>query len=249
MLARLPRTPRAVLIGTTLLLALIGAASTVQAKSVTRRETHFSFSNGYDDHLAWALIDGDLNSASGSGETGDFEEARAIARRHGEVLWARIGDTRYVIQDPELLRRAREALEPSELLGKEQGRLGAKQGELGRRQGELGRRQGEIGRRQGLLASEQARLQERVERARDRGVSSDAMEDRIEQISREMQGLSREMDELSDLQNQLSEQQQPLSEKQSEMGRQQQKYQEELRSTMRELIDGAIREGKAERLR
>ncbi len=229
-------------------LTLLGAGvAAAETRRVTRHETRFS--NGYDDGMAWALIEGDLSSASGSGEAEDFDEARAIARKQGEVLWARIGDTRYVIRDHDLIRRAREAVEPSEMLGREQGRIGQKQGEIGRRQGELGRRQGQLGRRQGMLGAEQARIQLRIERARDRGASTDGMEDRLRQISREMDGLSAEMEELSRLQNQLADQQQPLSEKQSEMSRQQEKYQAELRTTMHELIQGAIREGKAETVR
>jgi hypothetical protein len=220
------------------------------AHTVHARGSRTSWSTGYGEGFSWILVREGGENLSGSGETQDFELAKRLARRgEHEFLVIRMDGRRYVIRDDALVGRASDAIEPSEILGREQGRLGQKQGELGRRQGELGRRQGELGRRQGMLAGEQARISARVALEEQRGHSTRDLEIRQRELEREMDALGDQQEELGRLQEELGRQQEPLGRQQEELGRQQEKLSHEMERAMRDLVEDAVREGKADPVR
>lgn len=217
------------------------------AKHTTHIESHWTTGDG--EALSWILVQGDGENLSGSGESRDFEIAKSLARRdEHNFLVIRMDGKRYVVRDDAMVDRAMKVVEPSQMLGQEQGRLGRKQGELGRRQGDLGRKQGELGRRQAALGREQARLNARMV-LDDRRDSNREYQRRQDEIEREMQEIQEQQEQLGRLQEDLGREQEPLGRQQEELGRQQEKVSRQMEGEMRQLIEDAIRDGKADSIR
>jgi hypothetical protein len=84
----------------------------------------------------------------------ELGETDSILKQHpgGAILFRHEGKT-WIIDNPELVKKAKEAFAHADELGKQQGDLGAKQGELGAEQGSLGELEGK-------LADEESRFAE-----------------------------------------------------------------------------------------
>lgn len=205
---------------------------------------HFShiWTDGDRDY-AHVLIDGNTINAVGTSD--DLRAAKSQQRNGEALLWVRKGGTRYVVRDAATLSRLKAAYAPVEELGEEQGKLGEKQGALGAQQGELGARQGEMGARQGELSARYAALA-----SRRAGAEADARS-KAEAAAAEQRQAA-----LEQQQRQLGRQQQALGRQQQELGRQQQALGERQRAAseaaQREadrLIDAAIANGLAQRVK
>ncbi len=199
--------------------------------------------------FSYALITKGSESASGSGDMVDFDEARRLQRKLGtDVLWVRLGDERYMISDSREIAKAQHAMAPVQAMGRRQGELGRQQGELGRQQGRLGRQQGTLGRRQGELGAQQGRIAAQIARRSARGESTRDLEREADRIARQVDELAAQQDELARQQDRFARQQGPLAARQQELARQQEKLSLQLARDMEGLIHDAMRRGTARRL-
>jgi bla regulator protein BlaR1 len=160
-------------------------------------------------------------------------------------------------------------------LGEEQGKLGEQQGRLGERQGRVGAEHGEFGLRHAELAARMAEANLRqqraaIERLREPSRDKEAHERleaesraQIREIERQMSELDRQLHELTERQESLGHEQEALGreqeklgEKQEELGAEQEKLgalQEEAgrqaERELKELIERAIADGVAKRVK
>lgn len=250
-------------------------------------------SGSQDSDLRFVLLRDDQtvsNVVWVDGSSKDVEAARAL--RHGAegLLYVRMKDRKWVVRDPEILRRVDSAFDPQREIGRQQAELGRQQAELGRQQAALGGSQAELGRRQAELGQQQARLaiQETELAARQMtlnaalartsldGVSESreeagSAEERdvaelrksLHEVSaqqRELAAQQRELGKrqralgeqqraLSDKQNPLAERQRPLATQQRGLATRQREAGIRARLRVREIVERAIAEGKAEVVR
>jgi beta-lactamase regulating signal transducer with metallopeptidase domain len=191
-----------------------------------------------------------------NGSTWDVRRARKLrANDDEELFWFEREGESYVIRDAATLRRIRDLFEPQQKLGERQAALGGQQAELGGKQAglggkqaELGAKQAEVGARMGKLGAEQARL--------DREGDTEALEAQLKQLETKMHDLEREMDkygtpqeELSRQQEELSRQQEALGRQQEELGRQQEELARKAEKQLAELVDQAVANGTAKKLK
>jgi hypothetical protein len=174
--------------------------------------------DGSGDSLSYVYYADGSGSSMGSGDTSDWQRAKALRAGDAPFLYIRDDSGAYVIRDAATLARVREIMAPQQALGK-------RQGALGRQQGELGRRQGAIGAEQGLLARQMA-----AARPRDMGA------------------LGRQQAALGSRQSELGVQQAALGAQQAELGRQQAEAARIAQPKFRALISDAVRRGLAQRV-
>ncbi len=151
-------------------------------------------STGDDASRPYAVLGGNGDaSVSVHGSYDHRGEWRQLRHQHpGGSIWFERDGKSYVIDDPALVKQAREAYAPVEQLGKRQGELGDKQGALGEQQGQLGELQGAIGEKQGEWGEHQAEFTEKFDFKMPEGFDK-AVEDLAETASR----LGIEQDSLS----------------------------------------------------
>jgi predicted nucleic acid-binding Zn-ribbon protein len=87
-------------------------------------------------------------------------ETGSILKQHpgGAILFRHDGKT-WIIDNPELVKKAKEAFAHADELGKQQGELGAKQGGMGDLQGQMGELEGKLGEEAAKFADQQAKLE------------------------------------------------------------------------------------------
>jgi predicted nucleic acid-binding Zn-ribbon protein len=90
----------------------------------------------------------------------ELGETDSILKQHpgGAILFRHEGKT-WIIDNPELVKKAKEAFAHADELGKQQGELGAKQGEMGDLQGQMGELEGKLGEEAAKFAEDQAKLE------------------------------------------------------------------------------------------
>jgi predicted nucleic acid-binding Zn-ribbon protein len=90
----------------------------------------------------------------------ELGETDSILKQHpgGAILFRHEGKT-WIIDNPELVKKAKEAFAHADELGKQQGELGAKQGEMGNLQGQMGELEGKLGEEAAKFAEDQAKLE------------------------------------------------------------------------------------------
>jgi beta-lactamase regulating signal transducer with metallopeptidase domain len=185
-------------------------------------------------------------------------------KRDGEpMLWFRRGGQEYVVRDRDVIAQAEAVWKPIGDLGKAQGHLGAKQGALGAQQGKrgsamgaLGAKQGELGSRQGELAIRQAELSLRSTRKElseeERQAiekQHDEIEAEMEKLGEEMEALGEQMEALAKPMEDLGKQMEPLARQMEELGRQMGEASKRAEAEMDALIDRALADGKAEKVK
>ena len=112
-----------------------------------------------DDGSPYAIISGNSQTISGSFSSTDFRQLEALRKKiKGDFIWFEREGKSYVITDPSLVNRAKQAFERQTLLGQKEGELGEQLGKLGELQGQLGEQQGVIGEQMGKLYSNFAQL-------------------------------------------------------------------------------------------
>jgi bla regulator protein blaR1 len=160
-------------------------------------------------------------------------------------------------------------------LGEEQGKLGEQQGRLGERQGRLGSEQGEIGLRHAELSARMAEANVRQQRAaierlrepsRDRETREHAetesraqireierqmseLDRKIHEITERQEGLGREQEALGREQEKLGERQEALGAEQEKLGELQEEAGRQAERALNELIERAIADGVAKRVK
>jgi bla regulator protein blaR1 len=213
-----------------------------------------------DQGLSYVLyVEQGRHNATMSGSSSDMDKASRLRRGGEPLLWFRLGSKEYVVRDAAVLREAEEIWRPVSRLGEQQGELGAQQGALGARQGELGRKQGEVGARQGELGARQGELGARqgqlASRAARQGLTEGqrdaferdarALEQEMRELGRQMDQLGKEMDAHNGPMRELGDQMAALGRQMGELGRQMEEASAKAESTMRALVDRAIKSGAA----
>jgi beta-lactamase regulating signal transducer with metallopeptidase domain len=212
----------------------------------------WSDDDGKRQSFAFVLVQrgGESSGMTGSGNARDWQDvARLKEKQDGDFLWVRRDDRRYVIDDPELIDRVKDAFAPQTELGKRQSELGSMQSRLGEQQSELGERQSQLGDQQSEIGALQARLASEMARRTQRRMSAEDLERRSEELSDQMDELGRAQERLSSLMEPLSEQQGKLGAQMETLSRQMAEVSRRATREVRELIDAAIRDGRAKPLR
>jgi bla regulator protein BlaR1 len=199
--------------------------------------------------FAYALVQPDEDEGGASilaGTEADHSELkRQSGRIEGAFVWMRSGSKRYVIQDPALVARAKDILEPEAEMNLNQGKLGEMQGNLGQLQGELGQEQGKLGARQARLAERQAKLAGLEARTSPDVATRDQIQRLKAEIDAEQEELGRAQANLGEKQGKMGKDQERLGAEQKRAGEHRAEVTARIRAQMRSLLDDAIRSGAA----
>ncbi len=185
------------------------------------------------DGFAYALVDRDAGGGTHLYvNPGRPHLESLVGADQGPLLWFERDGVEYVCRDASTIVRARAILAPVREIGREMGEVGRRMGQRGAAMGRLGGRMGRLGGRMGVLQARAALTDDDAERAR---------------LEREAKALRAEMDALSARMPQ-DRPDDALGRRMSELSRRQRDAQREARAKMRSLIDGVLRERRAERL-
>ena len=206
-----------------------------------------------DARSGLAIFDGDTTIINGN--DADVSAARRLRDGDKPLVWFRHADKTYVVHDEALVARAKTIYAPVTDMATEQGRLAGEQGRLAGRQAGLAARDAAFAREQAELAGEAAELaaqavevgtssDEAAERAREsRRQSIEQRQARLEQRRAAVQKeIAAQQHELEAQQAAFQRQQQTLSQRQQDVSR-------KAEQQMQQLLEEAIRSGKAQPVR
>ena len=213
----------------------------------------FRSTNYSESDRGYVIVSG--NNVSMSGSTYDAEHAEALRGKiAGDYVWFRRGGKNMVIRDGATVKAALSALESQRELSEKQAELGRLQSELGARQAQLGSRQAGVKTRRPDLSAEMDKLNARLKALNEKSEASQAQLGELQAALAEVQAkiagaqaaAGGEQANLGQEQAALGKQQAELGERQAKLGGEQAKLAEEADRKMRELIERAIKEGKAQ---
>ena len=167
-------------------LASMVSLLTLASTSMAAHDDHgSSYSYGYEknhDNLGWAIISDDNSSMS------DMDVMDSLDRLKDEFgdefIYIRLGESRYVIRDRALMRRAKDAARPLQKAGREVGEAARAEVAVA-----LGGVNGAT-REQAKLAARIAKLSARIARLEARGESTEDLEREQEQLAERLEELS-----------------------------------------------------------
>jgi beta-lactamase regulating signal transducer with metallopeptidase domain len=199
----------------------------------------FYWDDGFGDDKSIYLIDGDQVRVMGSFNEAEADRLVEFKKIGKAQIIERDGSNVYVINDPKILKEARDLFRALEPLEKKQQELGFKQSQLGVKQSKLGTKQSELGLQMAKLGEEMAELNvELQERIRD-DLNTEDLEARIEALGNEMGRLGQRQSALGDEQSRIGDEQSKLGDRQSEIGEEQAQLSQEIREELEQLIDKA----------
>jgi beta-lactamase regulating signal transducer with metallopeptidase domain len=214
-----------------------------------------------DSGESYAIVAGSqLTIMNGSSDDAD-RIRRYQSKIHGDYIWFTRSGKSYTIDDPTLLRRAKDLFKPQEELGRKQAILGEQQAKLGEEQEKLGRQQEEVSipspemeKKLVALEGQIDAIRTRMRNLKNQRLQQDdlsALQERVAALQEQLgaaQGKLGEMQgEIGEKQGKLGEDQGKLGEEQGKLGEQQAKLAEEATIKLKSLIDQAVRDGKAKR--
>lgn len=214
---------------------------------------------------AYVVTEG--RSHSSCGDVDDIRMADRERQGGRDVVWFRLGDQDWVVRDPAVVAEAQRLFQRVGEIGAQQSEVGAKQSRIGEEQSKIGGEQGEIGQRQAKAALEQAEVElrraeqdlvrDQTERAADR-VAQERLEKELAEKEleaaraksanedvRSAKELDARMKALSDRMEALGRQQEVFGEQQRALGDRMQREIAEAQRALSELLERAMREGKA----
>jgi beta-lactamase regulating signal transducer with metallopeptidase domain len=210
---------------------------------------HVHIDSDPDARSGLAILDGD--TAIISGNDADIAAARRLRGGNASLVWFRHDDKAYVVRDPAVIARAKAIYAPVTDMASEQGRLAGEQGRLAGQQAGLAARDAAFAREQAELAGEAAELvaqaaeadarpdQAAEQRRQARRHSIEQRQARLEQRHAAMQK------EIAAQQHQLEAQQAAFQRRQQALAQRQQDVGRKAEQQMQQLLEQAIREGKA----
>lgn len=221
--------------------------------SGTGHDHRYWYSYGSDDEQRFVIVTGNSDSLTMSGSSEDARHVEQLRKRiPGDFIWFQRDEKSYIIRDQATIDRARKLWAPQEELGK-------KQEELGRQQEALGKQQEELGARMEKVQVKVPDMTEQLDklRAELKSLNSGATQEQIGKLQSEIGELQSQLGELQshagDQQSkigeemgELGEKQGKLGEQQGELGRQQGELAEKATKEMKQLLDEAIKNGKAQ---
>jgi bla regulator protein blaR1 len=231
-------------------------AAPAARSTTTRRHSSgkgSSYSYGYDDDQRFVIVSGQSDSLTMSGSTEDATHAEKLRKQiPGDFIWFERDEKSYVIRDQATIDRARKFWAPQEELGKKQEELGKQQEILGEQQEALGAQMEQVHINVPDMTVELDALKAKLKQ-----LNSGATMNQVGQIQSEIGDLQSKIGELQsqagEQQSKLGEQQGALGEKQGklgeqqgELGRQQGELARKAAHEMKQLLDEAIKNGKAQ---
>jgi len=212
----------------------------------------FSYAYGFDDEERFVIVSGKTDAFTMSGSAQDARHVEKLKKQiTGDFIWFQRDEKSYIIRDPATVDRARALWGPQEELGRKQEELGKQQEELGKQQEELGNKMEQVRVNVPDMTAELDRLRAKLQKL---GPSAT-----MEQIGDLQSEIGELQSKLGDIQSQageqqgklgeqqgaLGEKQGKLGEQQGELGRQQAELAEKATRQMKELLDEAVKNGRA----
>ncbi|MBT2767221.1 M56 family metallopeptidase [Stenotrophomonas sp. ISL-67] len=241
-------------------------ASTLQVNSSgtsTTLVTHGRLDLSHQPSQAYVLRMGGDNFVDASMD--DLKQSQRDTRSGEPALWVRRGNDRYVIRDPAVIRSLGQSQKEIAELGRAQGELGEQQGRLGEQQGRLGERISTIAQqasRDAIDASREAMAMDAAEMANqaagsERGSASAAVAARRASAQARQQAAQarddhtrqQQIEQAAQQQSQLALQQQGLARQQEALAARQSVASAKVAREVRTVIDQALANGTAQRVR
>lgn len=197
-----------------------------------------------------AIFDGDTTIISGT--RADMSAAQRMHRGGDPLVWFRHEDKTYVVHDPAVIAQAKAIYAPVTDMASEQGRLAGEQGRLAGQQAGLAERDADFARQQAELAGQAAELaaeavevgagsEEAAARAHEaRQRSLEQRQARLEQRHAAMRH------DIAAKQRELESQQAAFDAQQQKLAQRQQDVTHKAEQQMEQLLQEAIRTGKAQ---
>jgi beta-lactamase regulating signal transducer with metallopeptidase domain len=213
----------------------------------------FSYSFGYDDDQRFVIVTGKNESFTMSGSSEDARHVEKLRKQiPGDFIWFQVDEKSYIIRDQTTVDRARKLWAPQEELGKKQEELGKQQEALGRQQEVLGEKMEQVRVNVPDMTAALDKLKAKLLK-----LGPSATMEQIGDLQSEIGDLQSKIGEiqsqageqqgkLGEEQGALGEKQGKLGEEQGELGRQQGELAEKANKQMKELLDEAIKNGKAQ---
>lgn len=212
-----------------------------------------SYTHGYDDDARVVIMRGNGDSLTMSGSSQDAHHAEQLRKNiPGDFIWFQRGDKSYVIRDQATTERALKLWAPPEESGKKQEALDKQQDELGHEQQATGKKMEQVRVNVADMTAELDKL-----KAELKGLRGGATRAQIGDLQSEIGELQRRIGELQsyagEQQSKMGAGMSALGAKQGELGRlrgelerQQGELGERAAPQMKELLDEAIKNGKAQ---
>lgn len=223
----------------------------VQAHSYSGH--NYSYRYGDDDEQRFVIVTGKSDELTMSGSAEDAHHAEKLKKQiPGDFIWFERDEKSYIIRDQATIDRARQLWAPQEELGKKQEELGKQQEALGKQQEELGKKMEQVQVKVPDMTAELDRLKSKLQK-----LGPNASMEQLGDLQSEIGELQ---SKIGDIQSQageqqsklgeqmgaLGEQQGKLGEEQGKLGEQQGELAEKASRQMKELLDEAIKNGKAQ---
>jgi beta-lactamase regulating signal transducer with metallopeptidase domain/peptidoglycan hydrolase CwlO-like protein len=208
---------------------------------------------GDDEAQRFVIVSGKSDGFTMSGTSEDARHVdRLRTRIPGDFIWFQRDEKSYIIRDQATVNRARQLWAPQEELGKKQEELGKRQEALGKQQEELGLRMQQIRVKVPDVSAELDKVKAELQQLGP-GATVGQVGDLQAEIGElqakvgEVQANAGEQQEkLGQQMRALGDQQGKLGQQQGELGRQQGELAQKANKAMKELLDGAIKNGIAQ---
>jgi beta-lactamase regulating signal transducer with metallopeptidase domain len=232
--------------------AAVPAMPAPPAPAQTRRNHHSWYSYGFDDER-FVIVTGKSDSLTMSGSSQDAHHVEKLRKQiPGDFIWFQRDEKSYIIRDQATIDRAHKLWAPQEELGKKQEELGRQQEALGKQQEELGAKMEQVKVNVPDMTAAIDRLKAKLQK-----LGPTATMEQVGELQSEIGELQSKIGELQshagDQQGKLGqemgalgEQQGKLGAQQGELGRQQGELAEKASKEMKQLLDEAIKNGKAQ---
>lgn len=213
----------------------------------------YSYSYGDDDEDRFVIVSGKSESYTMSGSSQDVRHAERLKKQiSGPFIWFQRDEKSYIIRDQATVNRAISFWAPQQELGKKQEALGKQQEALGKQQEALGKKMEAVRVNVPDMTAELDALKAKLQK-----LGPTATMDQVGELQSEIGELQSKMGELQsrageqqgklgEEQGKLGEQQGKLGEEQGKLGEQQAELAEKASKQMKELLDEAIKNGKAQ---
>ena len=233
--------------------AALPAMPAPPAPAQTRRNHRSWYSYGFDDDERFVIVTGKSDSLTMSGSSQDAHHVEKLRKQiPGDFIWFQRDEKSYLIRDQATIERAQKLWAPQEELGKKQEELGRQQEALGKQQEELGAKMEQVKVNVPDMTAAIDRLKAKLQK-----LGPTATMEQVGELQSEIGELQSKIGELQshagDQQGKLGEemgtlgeQQGKLGAQQGELGRQQGELAEKASKEMKQLLDDAIKNGKAQ---
>ncbi len=253
-IAGVPAPPVPPLRGVAAVPAMSAPPAPAQTSSFATGHNHGSwYSYGFDDDERFVIVTGKSDSFNMSGSSQDAHHVEKLRKQiSGDFIWFQRDEKSYIIRDQATIDRAHKLWAPQEELGKKQEELGRQQEVLGKQQEELGAKMEQVKVNVPDMTAAIDRLKAKLQK-----LGPTATMEQVGELQSEIGELQSKIGELQshagDQQGKLGEEmgalgekQGKLGEQQGELGRQQGELAEKAAKEMKQILDEAIKNGKAQ---